>query len=551
MRITYGDWADVAARRVQGADKALEPIRRKAYNLRRLVAGDSSMIGGEPAKPEIDAQSLAIKNLYDFFIDSTTEGRSNRLVEGVKTLLMQVTHKFPEIEFEDLEPVQAAINAGACKELLGARPKGCSAQDELKLSMLCYLIDGIGWSEQSFDPYTDRPVVRCADTLNMSWDPSSGLPSAMRWASCRKCEPLGYWVEHFGIRKMQAIWQSVIQTRDLDSPLELEFYYDTDGAHGRGMHYVFQRSNGAIDAKPIHTEENPWYFDTQTRRVPYLPYTPMYFLRLPSMRNPISIVEMMLADQIAIWRDEDRLYAVIEHMKQFYAVQKGAMSKKQRDAFVSGQDSVLVEIEENKEPPVLVPAGDLPRGVVDDRQYRERRIQTQGGFDPWAGGSPIEGVAFAKEVEAIKSSSGMTAASCTGDYIGLWVQVVRKFLCALSVYGDDIEVSVRYDGITIEYGPKKSIKERIVPDADISIREDTTIYRSREQAVNEALRNLQIAQSMAAIFPNAQAQAYEKFLAAVGERNVKAYIESPTPTMQPMGGQSPQDLTEGSTAGLQ
>jgi hypothetical protein len=558
MKISYGKWDELAAQRITEAALSLKPIRDKSYALRRLTGGDTSLVGGATAKQEVDTRSESMSEHFDFFVDDVVEGRSNRLLEAVKTLSMQVTHKFPEIEFEDLDPLQAAINAGACKYLLGPPPTGCSAQDHIKLATVTYLIDGIGWSELAFDAYTGQPVIRYANTHDVSWETGCDLVTNLWWCSIRKRETLGYWLQHFGTRKVGEFAKEFgdnISGADFDRIVELEFYHDIDGASGRGMHYVFRKTGRTtIDPKPIYKSENPWYFERGTKKQPFLPLTPLYYLRLPSMRNPISIVEMMLADQLSIWKDEDRWDAVVEHMKQFYAVRKGSLDAEAMQAFKDGEDAAIVEFSEDGAPPALVQAGEPPMGLYKDREYHEKRIIAMSGVDPYAGGSVVEGTNYAREVEAIKSSTGLTAASITADVAAFWIQNVRKLLCALSIYGDDVDVAVRYDGVTLEYGPQKSIKDRIAPDADIAVREDTTVYRSRSDKMREAAADIQIASmpTMLQRFPNAINKAYETYLAAKGETNLKAWTESPVADqMAAAGVQTPQAMTEGSTAGIQ
>jgi hypothetical protein len=556
LKITYGDWEQVAAGRITDAMAALRPVRDKSYELRKLVAGDSSVVGGVASEKESDTRGESPGEWADFFMSSVVSGRSNRLLEAVKTLSMQTAHRFPEIEFEDLEPEQAAINAGACKYLLGPAPKGCSAQDHIRASMMDYLIDGSGWSELSFDSLTKQPVIRAADSLDCTWEPGCPLFD-LPWASIRKRETLGFWMEFFGPKKVREFMARFQASKgsDFDKVVELEFYYDRDGFKGRGMHYVFERtSRTSINPKPVMKTENPWYWQGPNKVKPFLPLTTCYYLRLPSMRNPISVVEMMLADQLAIWKDEDRWDKIIERMRQFWAVRKGSLSDEAREAFEKGDEGAIVEYGEDGQPPTLSQAGEPPNGLQTDRDYHERRIVSMGGVDPYASGGPIQGVEYASEVNAIRSSSGLTASSITADSNAFWISNVWKLLCALSVYGDNVEVPVRFDGVTWQYGPNKSIRERIDPDADISIREDATVFKSREQKINEALRDIQVASQPAILqmFPNALSKSYQSYLVAKGETNLKAFTESPGMDQMAaqVGAQTPQAMAESSTGGI-
>jgi len=549
MKVQYGSWDQLVVSRLDDAATAQERARQKTYNLRKLVAGDTSMFGGMPATQEVDPKSANLSDLYDFIVESVEEGRSNGLLEGVKTLLMQTSFKFPQVEFEDLEPVQAAINAGACKELLGPPPQGCSALDEMRQVLLDYLIGGIGWSEIAFDPYTESPIVRACDSLDVTWDTSGKLPTRAKWVSTKIRKPLGYWLEHFGTKKLSTIAGTErIVGKDFDKPIELEFYYDTDGGKGRGTHYVFRRSNrSTIDPTVIHQEENPFYYEMQSGlKKPFLPLTPMYFIRLPSTRNAVSLVEFMLPDQLGIWRDEDRIFEVIERMKAHTLSPKAALDDLNKAIWEKGDCNALIEYDPLKGKPETTQPGEVPRTVLDDRSYHQQRRQALLGADPYASGAPVEGTRFASEVQAINQASGLTAGTISADNTNLWVNTLKKFLGVLSVYGD-MPLSIRYDGVTIEYGKMKPVKDRIVPDADISIREDSTVYRSRQQKMQEALGNVELSMKVPQ-FPNLLPWSIEQYLQAAGVQNITDLLEQPAQTGMP---QDPQAEAASQMSGIQ
>jgi hypothetical protein len=526
-RVVYGSEEDLVVSRLNDSAQALERMRQKTYSLRRLVAGDTSLFGGMAASQEEDPGYKSVSDLYDFIIESVEDGRSNGLLEGVKILMMQVAYHFPQVEFEDLEPVQAAINAGACKVLLGAPPQGCSALDEMRQVLLDYLISGIGWSEVAFDPYTENPIVRAVDSLDVSWDTSKRLPTRARWVSQRIRQPLGYWIEHFGTEKLRKITgdSADIKGRDFDRPTELEFYYDLDGSKGRGSHYVFRRTERrTVDPTVIYKSENPFFYEFQSGvKRPFLPLTPMYFLRLPSTRNAVSVVEFMLPDQISIWRDEEQMSKVVERMAPFTMAEKGAFTKEGLEVWKRGDVNELVEIDSGKQAPQIVQGGEIPHSVLEDRDYHERRRTAMSGVNPYASGAPVEGTSYAAEVEQIQQSAGLTSGNVSADHTRLWIDTIRKFLGCLAVYGDR-PIMIRYDNVDMEYGPDKPIKDRIVPDAEIAIREDSTIYRSRQQRMAEAMQDLKIFMALPQ-FPNALPKAVEAYLVAKGEQNIQAWLE--------------------------
>ena len=535
------DFETRARTRLTESSTAQEKLKKKVYQLRRLVAGDQSMFGGAGVESE-DNDSGRIDDLYDFIVNSIAAGRSNRLLEGVKTLLMQASFKFPEIEFEDLGAELAAVNSGMCKVLLGDRPKGCAALDQMKRAMLDYIVGGMGWSRLGFDPYTDRPWIKFADTLDMSWDQRVHLPTDIRWASCLVRETAGFWAEYFGDAKIAKLRGNKFDT---DSVLGMQFYYDLDSQKGRGTHYVFYAGEAGEPMVLVHEEKNPFFYTNEEGvEVPFLPFEPMYFLALPSTRSPVGIVEMMMADQIAIWQSEDVLGKTAARMTPHYMAEEGALSDEVRKRWERGEVGELITFKTGKTPPTVAQPGDVSASLLQRLQYHERRIVAQAGQNPYISGSPVSGTKYASEVQEISRQSRLTVDTVSKDNAVFWVRTVRKFLMAVSTYGD-FPLTVRYDGVPISFDAANPVKNLIVPDADIVIREDTTVFKPKSERVQEAMMKLQVAQSLAQMYPNALKLAFEDVLRAMGEQNIATWMEAPEAAMM----QDPAQMgAESSTA---
>ena len=544
MRVSYGSWDRLVVDRLDTAAQTQDRVRQKIYSYRRLVAGDRQAIGGLPSTQEDDPKSGAIGDLYDFIMEFSTEGASNRLLEAIRVLLFQSCYRFPRIEFEDLEPVQAAINGGACKVLMGDPPLGCNAVHHMRQALLDYLIGGIGWSDIDFDPFTSAPVLRNADSLDVSWDSAAGLAVDARWASKRVRKTAGYWLEHFGLKVMKKIMPNVerMEARSFDQAVELEFYHDRDGNHGQGTHYVFRRQDRwTVSPEVIFKSENPFYYEfTSGTRIPYLPLTPCYFMQLPSTRNAISVVEMMLPDQLSLWKVEKRMHDYQERGEPYVAIQKGSLDARNKERWAKGRMMEGIEIEKGEQAPSLQGPPPPPESWILEREYREKRIDAVPGVNPYAGGDAPE-VDFSREVAAIENQAGLTVGVIASDHARHWVDGVRKFLGALRLYGN-MPLAVRYDEITMEYGPDKPVAPRIVPDADIAIQEDSTVYRSRQQRMAEALADLKVAMSLADKFPAAVGEAYQDYLVAGGHQNIKQMLEPPQqqPAMAGIASGAPQ-----------
>lgn len=493
--------------RLRLADEAHQPIRRKVYRLRRLVAGDSSVVGGPSAKTESDAAGRAAE-FADFYVDSVREGRSNRLLEVVRTILYQSTFQLPAIEFMDINPELASINETAVSTLLGDPPRGCAALSQLRRSLVDYLIGGIGWARITFDHVTAIPGVAYVDAIDMLWDNRATSPEKMRWAAARVRECGSVWKQLFGNK-------GTVGKLGDEEVREVALYYDTDtGDNGAYAAYLVGGDGSSWEL--IETTDNPFYFQIDGYRIPFLPYEPIYYVWLPSVRYPVGIVEMALADQLAVWQSEDTLGNVVQRMPPWYAVQEGSMDEEAVQAFLDGEVGSIVEYKPGTAPPAQMGGGDVPRTLLERLQYHEKRMVGQVGVNPYASGAPVGGVQYATEVVAISQNASLNAQTVARAFAVFFARVVRKFMGALSVYGD-FDIVLRINQVPVQFGPQDPLGQYIAPDAKFQVKEDSGVFISRQDKVKEASSLLQVAMALQQQFPNALPLAFRKLLLAMGE----------------------------------
>lgn len=520
---------DVVTYRIKQS-QAFDQFRRKVYDLRRLVAGDYSSIMPAPSASP-DEHSITSTDLYDFIVLQVSDGRSNKLLQTIKTLMMQTGYYFPEIEFENLNPTPATLNAEYCKQRLGEAPRGCNARDHMRLSLLDYMVGGIGWVKACIRD--DRPALVHCDTLDMTWDRTARLPCEIKWASCKYREPLHVWIDMFGSKS----FQTRLIKGDYVGPeqvVELEWYYDVDGPDGSW--YVFDTQN--MD-EPIHKGTNPYYFMDANRKMPYIPYEPMYLLQLPSLRLPIGLAEMMLPHQIGVWEAETNIKTTIQRGAPFYQVTEGALNDEEKQKFEDGDIGTIVEMKPNMGSIIPSQGINVSPQVMQWREMNNIEIISQGGANPYAAGAPVQGVSYAAEVNAIEGNSGLMAGNIAKDLAAFWQRAVRKFLGAAKLY-DDQPILLTVDGADLTFDGYNPIKRFLRPDADVLVKESTMQFKPREQKIQEALLKLQTSQAMAQIFPKAPAMAFEDYLVALGEKNPTAWLEQAPQPMAPQ--QLPQEM---------
>lgn len=510
-----------AAERIKMSGEGLQFFRQKVHDLRRLVAGDySPLLLGPAAAEDGPENDIRLSDLYDIIVTDFHEGRSNELLKAVKALLMQTTHMFPKVEFEDLPPLLAAINSGYCKDRLGPEPRGCGANDEMRMALLDYFIGGMGFSYVCLRD--GKASIMAADSLDVTWDRSGTVPTRMRWASCRWREPLWYWMETFPEADWFEDTGELAEDMHLDKLIELEFYYDIEGP--KGAHHVFRCTHSyGVEPEPIFEGDNPHYMEFAGKQVRYLPLGPMYFMALPSVASPIGVVEQVLPNQIACWEEEESFRMTSKAGNAAYLAKKGTFGAEAREALESGRPGLLIEYEGDTVPQRLA-ALEPGAGRIEWYRSNKQEITSHSGVNPYTQGAPPEGIEYAREVQEISAQSGLTAGHVARDFAAFWVRTIQKFLALAAAY-DDEPLSMMYDGVPMVFDAFKPVRSFLQTDADIVIREDTMQYRPREARVAEALNDLKVAMKLPQ-FPNALPKAYEAYLRARGEQNVAPWLEA-------------------------
>lgn len=515
--------------RIENANIAFEPLKRKIYSLRRLVAGDFSKALPDAPAAQDDAPKITptLSDLCDFIVTDYTDIHSNRLLEAVKQITMQVAYVRPDIEFEDLDPQMSALNAAWVKRRTGRAPIGCGARSHMMRGLIDFLIGGVGWSHTCAKK--GMPALVSADTLDMLWDRDATTFDDMAWAGCayrlKKVECLSM----FGAAAVKQFYQGDIA--QLDDIVEVFFYYDTDSSDA-GAFRAYYVCSGKVTGDPLASTPNPHYLEDEGVKTYFLPFHPMYFMQLPSCKDPIGIVEMMFPDQLALWGIETYKSVARDSGKPFWWMKTGSMTPESAEKFVAGDYGAVVDGQ--GEPPMPINGLQVPRDVSEDEVLRERRLQAASGTNPYAAGAPVAGVEFASEVREISSKSDLTIGFVSEDHAAWWVESVRGLL-ALGAIMDYSAQTLRIGGVELRFGATNPVAQYLKPNSDIVIAADKMAFRPRSQRIAEAMRTLDVALKLQAIFPKAAEKAFEAYLRADGEKDVASWMEIPAPPQAPPG----------------
>lgn len=500
--------------------------RRVVYRLRKLAAGDKSVVGigvaqEEGQKPETEENLKAIPTGDEFpnVVPTTVDdGLSNGLWEMLKTFAMQVSYRMPEIDFENLSAEETMVNNAYLKRILGTGPHGCNAVDHMRLALLDYLIGATGFVWVSVDG-TGKPSIEYVDCLTVTWDISNPILTDMEWVSRKVREPFWKWQEMFGA---QAFADLNLGHDDL---VELEWYYDRQGPDGH--HYILHLSEGGRDgaeARVIEKGVNPFYATIGGQKKPFLPCEAMYFMQVPSVRFPMGLMQNMVAHQLPIWRMEENFREIAKRGKGYFAVEEGAMSDDDAKIFQQNKSASVIKVKPGKTPPVVVPGLEIRQTDMAFYQHHQAQMQRMSGANPYSGGGRVDGVEFASEVQEIAAAASLTAGVVSKDHAEHWQGVIRKVLYAGALY-DTNPYSFHMDGVDIQFDPAQfPIRLFLQPEADVVVRENSGAFKPRRDAIIEASQDIEVALKLANVFPNMLAKAAEGYVRARGVENVTGYL---------------------------
>ena len=515
--------------------------RRKIHRLRRLTAGDITALeewGTRTSSREENMSTLAngarATDLYDILVMDVQEGRSNDLLNAVRTLMLQVSLQFPDVEFEDLDSDLAAVNSAYIKD----RAKRCALRKHRRLALSDYLIGGLGCT---FTGFRDgMPFTEFVDALDFVWDLTAQTFEDMRWASRTVRRPLGEWLDDLdskaGAKLLKILGRDRKDSLHEDEPIAIACYYDVIGEEGNEAKFVLSGEDMVSEDDLIERVANPSGEYTSGARKVVVPFNVTTYLSMPSVRNPIGAVEQMLPAQIAVWKADRIIQDSIDLGTPAREMEEGAYTPESLEAWKEDPTTILVR-NKGSQPMIQSEPQDVPPRTLEYRNMNESAIVKQSGANPYASGTPVKGTQYAAEVNAIQGSAGLVAGAIAKDEAAAWVVDVQRLLAVGKDYDDEALLVRLRDGddvLEIQFDQSNPIREYLRPDAQIVVAEDGLMYKPREQKMAAAAADVQMGMSLAQLFPNFVKKAAEDYLRASGKRNIGEYLEAPAPVM-PMG----------------
>jgi hypothetical protein len=533
--------------------------RRKVHRLRRLTAGDITALdvgvgssAHETEMSELARGGVSANELYDILVTEIEEGRSNKLLQTVRTLIFQTSLVFPDIELEDVDSQIAAVNSLYIKN----RARRCNMQKHRRLALTDYLITGVGATFCGFRD--DYPFIEFADILDVCWDLTAPTLQEARWASRIVRRPLGEWLDDMTAKQSAKLLKAVgvdrADAKGDDTPISVALYYDIHGEDGtEAWFYTADNGSDADEDTLVHRGTNPYASYCGGVRQTALPIRFQTHLAMPSVRNPIGAVEQMLPAQIAIWTADRLIRDSMSVGAPAREMEEGAYTPESLDAWKEDQTSILIR-KKGSNPMVQSSPLDVPPRAMEYRAMNESDLVAQGGANPYASGAPVKGVKYASEVNAIQGNAGLVAAAVGKDESLAWADNVAMLLAIGKDY-DQAPITLRLrdgdDILTLEFDESDPIADYLRPDAEITVREDSLIFKSREERMAQAAADVQLAMGLAQMYPGFLEKSVEDYLRASGKKNIGDYLAKPEPVMPDpsmMGGAMPPGMEDGGQA---
>lgn len=539
--MTIAEQVERAKNRMDLAERGLDEYKDKIHRLRNLLAGNPDALivkGGADDPSEQEVKRAFTTKRPGIFVTDIDSGRDNELLRAIRTLVMQTSYHFPEIEFPDLDFEEATVHSEYLRQRLGEAPIGCDAVEVMQRALYDFLTGGFGWSWIGMQ--SAKPTIWHVDTLDCKWDQTAPTVRQARWWSTTFRSSLSAWQSMFGPRAFDKYITSKAAQKDApDQPVELEYYYDIEGSEGTFL-VLFRTGETDVDMTPVFRSKNPCFWDYAGQRVPFLPAESLFFMEIPSARFPISLVEQMLPSQIALWENSKTIRQIVD-CPAYDEIEEGSLDAKQLQNFEDGEVGGYVIRKKGSTPIISHPARDIPNALLEWDNQNRQRITGQSGANPYASGAPVEGTNYAAEVNAIQNSAGLMAGTIAKLNAGFWIRTVRKFLAKGAAF-DEWPLIVRYEKTDLKFDETDPIRTYLKPDTRIVIREDSMQFLDQQTKLAMAAKDVEIA---ASVGPEALAESYKDYLKAGGKRDIEKYLPQAQPVPAPTPGMAPAPTVGG------
>ena len=531
-------------------EKELDHIRRKIHSLRLATAGDFSMWEADkaPQHDPIDASSDNARagkprqELYNIMTREFGIGLSNELARIVRTMVLKSSFRTPSIEFEDIEPLEAAFASAYLSKVF----EQTNAAECMRFALLDMLIGGYGFVWASMQD--GNHWITHIDSLDVIWDPAVDFFPNASWMAAKVNMRLKDVVAMWGEAGVQDLIEKDF-TDVGDMVVPVIFYYDTEDDIGT---YAAVRADkvesGEDDGFLEGPGPNPHYVESDGYSRAIMPILPIHSIILPSTRFAMSVVEQMMPHQIQSRMAESRIMDAVVRGGAIMEVDASKLNGSEETIaqFLDGEPVTILPVKAGGGAINRVDAVPIPDGWRMVKQDANMQITAMGGDNPYSSGKAVTGIKFAAESVQIGQEADLMASDIAQNAARHGAKLAELVL-ANAVYHES-PVTLRLEGMSVEFDADTPVWQHLVPDARAVVSEDSMRYLNKGERVAMKERLLNIAIQAAQIAPAGPKLALEQVLREMGIKNVSEWFELP---MGPEAGASGMPMADEVSADMQ
>lgn len=521
-----GERESLIRNRIQAGIRHWDPYKRRVDQLTRLALGDWSAFGGASmgdAHPETKGKAFEPSGLRgDYQQGSFEEAVSNEIQTQFWALVTGTAYRLPEIGFEGLEPLEAAVNSEYLKSIFRPEGKLWTADTAMTFALGQRVIGGLGWVAVLFRD--GAPYLKPLDVVSeIVWDTKARHPEEATWAAQCVSAPLSEWAEMFdGLPGAKGHWDDLLSGcgRDyaiaLDDEVEMIEYWSLSGEH------AWLRVDKLSSDDPfLVLEESPWFVMTPEGKQAFLPVVPHRHLQIPRARSPHSLVEAMAPHQKALKGHEEALNHLVEKMKPYWDVEEGTYNEEELDKL--GKQASVIQRKGTNPPATLMKGGEVSSSLLQAYEMAKSSLVSKGGGNPYAMGQQVD-VRFSRQVEAIQENAGLMSSAVAEGYAKHWMDVSYYTLALGKVY-DERPMELKLEEVMLQFGEEDPIGNLLRLTPDVVVSADSSQWKDDGAEINRWFQLLNMAGSVADIAPKSREIFWKRLLTAAKERNVAAHFE--------------------------
>ena len=482
-------------------------IKKQFYKLRRVLAGDFTVIGsdGTPVTRSEYSKSRRENSQFPNFMKRVfEEGVSDHTAIWCKQLVLSTVATKIEVSSPELDPDILHVR----EDWLNDRLKKCDFFSIQQTFLIDYLTTGFSFLKVGMQ--NDYPAVFYADPINLYWDVHNDYPS-YRFMAERLTIPEDLARQEFGDAEIDKI---VGASKDgiYEDCVPIIEYWD-----GTTLAYV-----DTTFSRVLLRKKNP---------LGEIPYICMRGMTLPSNTIPtphILAVIGMAAGHAELQRSMMEIY---KRLKPAMILNPDSFTEESYRSFMNNPEDISVLVlkpatPDNVKAIEVINFPQLGAEAIRMKQELENEIVQSLGVNPFRSGIAPH-ADFAAQVAAIDTRSGLIEGHIIND-LSLVFSELAEMMFRIGAKYDDNPYKVRLNEHVIEFDTKYSI-QRLLRD-DVPIEAFGKSFESPgtkiQKAVGIGQGILQLAQ-LRKIEPKLADFALTQILAAYGVRNIHDLL---TPT---------------------